>query len=305
MTTNQLTYFITAAECLNFTEAGKRHYISQTAITQHIQSLEEQLGVKLFIREKKHVELTPAGKVFLTEARAILERNRSAIEKTRRAANGVIGNLNIGYVKGQENAQLRYFIREFHQQYPSIYFQLFRKAHLDLFWELDHQKLDVIFNICYESTQINDYQHLLLHRDKLYAVLYPSHSYAQLSSIRRYDLRNDDFLLTKYYDNQSAKEYTYFIPENFAKSGFIPNVAATSSDAETLLALVAAGIGITVLPESVIRNTAHTSDLVFIPLEGDSEYVDLMAIWRGDNENTALEPFLEILKGSVDKPPVL
>ena len=64
MTTNQLKYFITAAETLSFTEAGKLHYISQTAITQHIQSLEEQLGVKLFAREKKRVHLTPAGEIF-------------------------------------------------------------------------------------------------------------------------------------------------------------------------------------------------------------------------------------------------
>ena len=57
MTINQLKYFVTAANCLNFTEAGKTHFISQTAITQHIQSLEEQLGVKLFIREKRKVFL--------------------------------------------------------------------------------------------------------------------------------------------------------------------------------------------------------------------------------------------------------
>ena len=86
MTINQLKYFVTAANCLNFTEAGKIHFISQTAITQHIQSLEEQLGVKLFIREKRKVFLTPAGKVFLEEARAILERTRIAVEKTEKAA---------------------------------------------------------------------------------------------------------------------------------------------------------------------------------------------------------------------------
>ena len=66
MTTNQLKYFITAAECLNFTEAAKQHYISQTAITQHMQALEEDLEVKLFDRQKRKVSLTPAGQVFLT-----------------------------------------------------------------------------------------------------------------------------------------------------------------------------------------------------------------------------------------------
>ena len=96
MTTNQLKYFVTAATCLNFTEAGKQHYISQTAITQHIHALEEQLNVKLFTREKRKVALTPAGKVFLEEARAILERTRIAIEKTEKAAQGDAGSISIG-----------------------------------------------------------------------------------------------------------------------------------------------------------------------------------------------------------------
>ena len=94
MTTNQLKYFVTAAKCLNFTEAGRQHYISQTAITQHIQALEEQLGVKLFSREKRKVELTPAGKVFLEEARAILERIRIASEKTEKATANRYNNNN-------------------------------------------------------------------------------------------------------------------------------------------------------------------------------------------------------------------
>ncbi|MBR5926234.1 MAG: LysR family transcriptional regulator, partial [Firmicutes bacterium] len=72
MTTNQLKYFVTAAETLSFTETGKIHFISQTAVTQHIQALEEQLQVQLFKREKRHIELTPAGKVFLAEARMML-----------------------------------------------------------------------------------------------------------------------------------------------------------------------------------------------------------------------------------------
>ena len=68
MTTNQLKYFITAAECLNFTEAAKQHYISQTAITQHMQALEEDLEVKLFDRQKRKVSLTPAGQVFFNRS---------------------------------------------------------------------------------------------------------------------------------------------------------------------------------------------------------------------------------------------
>lgn len=295
MTTNQLKYFITAAECLNFTEAGKQHYISQTAITQHIQSLEEQLGVKLFVREKRRVELTPAGKVFLGEARAILERSKSAIEKTQKAATGFSGSLNIGYVKGQENTNFGSLVKEFYQLHPTISFQLFRKPHLDLFLDLDRKKLDIIFNICYGNTNLEGFEYKHITSCKLYAVLYPSHPYAQLSAIRRYDLRNDAFFLTKFYDDPNARDYGYLLPEQFADSGFIPKVVGRSSDIETLLLLVASGIGITIVPEPAIHYVKQSNDLVFIPLEGEHEYIDVMAIWKPENDNPALKAFLELL----------
>ena len=78
MNLKQLEYFIAVAESLSFTKAAKKCYISQTAITLQIQSLEKRLGVSLFIRDKHHVELTAAGKVYLNEARAILIRAEEA-----------------------------------------------------------------------------------------------------------------------------------------------------------------------------------------------------------------------------------
>ncbi len=128
-------------------------------------------------------------------------------------------------------------------------------------------------------------------------MLYPSHPYAQLSSIRRYDLRNDSFFLTKYYENIHAKDYGYIIPEKYADSGFIPKVIGTSTDIETLLLLVAAGIGITILPESAIRYVRQSNDLVFIPLEGEHEYIDVIAVWKADNQNPALGALLGLLDG--------
>lgn len=294
MTTNQLKYFITVAETLNFTEAGKRHFISQTAITQHIHALEEQLGTKLFNRDRRRVELTPAGKVFLTEARAILERMRIARIKTEKAATGTVGHLNIGYVKGYENTNFGNVIKTFHEQYPNIFFQVYRSAHLDLFWQLDQKKLDIAVNICYSNTDVEGFCQKKITSIPLYAVLYPTHPYAQLSSIHRYDLRNESFLLTKFYDAPLAKKY--YIPDQFAKSGFIPNVAAQSSDMETLLLLVASGIGITILPASAIRYVKQCRDLVFIPLEGEHEHIDVVAFWKEDNENPAVPKFLEYLE---------
>jgi DNA-binding transcriptional LysR family regulator len=291
MTTNQLKYFITAAETLSFTEAGKLHYISQTAITQHIQSLEDQLGVKLFTRNKKRVYLTPAGEIFYMEAKALLERSKLAVNKARNAADGVSGSLNIGYVKGQAFSLTGPLIKEFYLHNPSVKFQLFRQAHLDLLMNLEKGKLDFIFNIVYGNTDLTDFSYRRISSDRLYAVLPSGHPYAQLSSIRRYDLREEPFLLTKYYEDPSAKKYGHIIPDKYAESGFIPKINGRSTDAETLMILVSAGIGITILPESIVRAFSNTSDLSFVPLEGEHEHVDIMAIWKDDSVNPVTNVF--------------
>ena len=296
MTTNQLKYFITAAECLNFTEAAKQHYISQTAITQHMQALEEDLEVKLFDRQKRKVSLTPAGQVFLTEARMILERNQAAITSTRKAAEGISGNLNIGYVKGQENTNFGQRLKEFSLSNPSIAFYIYREAHLDLLLDMEEGKLDAAVNICYKTTNIEGFKSLHVATQKLYAVLPATHPYAQLSVLSRYDLRNENFLLTKFYDNPRAKKYDYIIPQQFAEAGFVPKIVGKSSDIETLMLLVAAGIGITIAPESAIKYVRQSSDLVFIPLVGEYEHVDIMVIWREDNQNPALPVFIDVLR---------
>lgn len=296
MTTNQLKYFITAAECLNFTEAAKQHFISQTAITQHMQALEEDLEVKLFDRQKRKVSLTPAGQVFLTEARLILERNHAAITRTRKAAEGISGNLNIGYVKGQENTNFGNLLKDFSTANPGIFFSIYRQAHLDLFLDLDQGSLDAAINICYKTTEIEGFKTMHVASQRLFAVLPATHPYAQLSSINRYDLRNEHFLLTKFYDNPRAKKYNYIIPEQFAKSGFVPRIVGKSSDIETLMLLVAAGLGVTIVPESAIKYVRQSSDLVFLPLVGDYEYVDIVVVWKEDNHNPALPIFLDLLR---------
>lgn len=88
MNTKQLEYFISVAENLSFTKTAEKFYISQTAVTQQIKALEEQINVTLFTRSKRHVELTPAGKVFLSEARTIIKNINDAIAKTQQFAHG-------------------------------------------------------------------------------------------------------------------------------------------------------------------------------------------------------------------------
>ena len=160
---------------------------------------------------------------------------------------------------------------------------------------LEKGKLDFIFNIVYGNTDLTNFSYQRIGRDRLYAVLPPGHPYSQLSSIRRYDLRDEPFLLTKYYDDPSAKKYGHVIPDKYAESGFIPRIDSRSSDAETLMILVSTGIGITILPESIVSTLGHSTDLSFVPLEGDHEYVDILAIWKDNTVNPVTHVFKDFV----------
>ncbi len=101
MNTKQLEYFISVAENLSFTKTAEKFYISQTAVTQQIKALEEQINVTLFTRSKRHVELTPAGKVFLSEARTIIKISMMLLQKHNNL-HMVFGTLSIGTLIGYE-----------------------------------------------------------------------------------------------------------------------------------------------------------------------------------------------------------
>ena len=106
MNINQLRYFVSAAENRSFTKAAAQYYISQTAVTQQIQALEYTVGVALFDRSSRPISLTPAGKLFLADAKAILERINHSINRVQEASVGFVGNLRIGYTKGYEKSEL-------------------------------------------------------------------------------------------------------------------------------------------------------------------------------------------------------
>ena len=97
MNTNQLRYFVTAAECRSFTKAADQFYITQTAITQQIRALEDNLGVPLFDRSSRPISLTPAGSAFLSDARSILGRIDQAVNRIQEVSTGMVGTLRIGF----------------------------------------------------------------------------------------------------------------------------------------------------------------------------------------------------------------
>lgn len=292
MNINQLKYFIAVAEYRSFTKAANQYYISQTAITQQVQALEEAMDVQLIDRSRRPITLTPAGNVFLGEARAILERMNAAVGRVRDASTGLVGSLRIGYTKGYERSNLSNLLRAFHQEYPNILITCCRCDTDMLAAGLLNGDYDIIFT--WDSTNIleeGQVDHRLVERVPLVVALYAGHPLSGRHTLNRKELRGESILYMSPSGMDDSFGDSRFM-ELYRKAGYQPNILFRSSDAESVLMMVAAEEGISILPSYVTSKLKDADNLVFIPLVGEEEYEEIIAVWKKDNPGQALVRFL-------------
>ena len=291
MNINQLRYFIAAAECQSFSKAASQYYISQTAITQQIHSLEEKLGVKLFSRDSRPLALTPAGISFLRDAKAIVERMERAAQKVHQASVGFMGELKIGYSKGFERSNLSDVIRSFHSKFPNVFVSCYRCDTDQLSAGIFKDRLDII--LTWDSNEINsspDIQTQLMESSPLVAALYPNHPLAQRNVLSRSDFKNENILfMTLSSTGNSPEDMTFY--QFYQDVGYQPNIIFRSNDVESILMMVAAEQGVSLLPSYATKKLINAENLVFIPLKGENECVNIIAAWKKDSKNPILHHF--------------
>ena len=139
-----LKYFVSVAKHMNFTRAAKECFISQTAMSQHISKMEEELGFKLFYRNNRRVELTPGGKVFLEEATNLLRKFDHAVFWSSVASMDYTGQLRVGFLSYAEKWFLPDLLRVFHHRNPRVEIVPSRNNLVGLYEGLRTGDLDVI-----------------------------------------------------------------------------------------------------------------------------------------------------------------
>jgi len=293
MNINQLRYFVAVAEQRSFTKAANQYYLSQTAVTQQVRALEETLGVQLLDRNSRPVSLTPAGSVFLTEAKAILERMNSAVSRARDASTGLVGSVRIGYTKGYERSDLSNKLRAFHRDYPNILLTCFRCDTDMLAAGLLNGEYDIIFT--WDSTNIRQDSQVklrLVERARLVVALYGSHPFARRTALRRSELKNETILFMTPSSTGASFGDDHFM-QLYQQAGYLPNILLRSNDVESILMMVAAEEGISILPAYCTDKLTNADNLIFVPLIGEEETEDILAVWRKDDPSQALQHFLE------------
>ena len=292
MNLNQLRYFVSVAEHGSFTKAAVNHYISQTAITQQIHALEENIGVALLNRSSRPVSLTPAGKVFLKEAREILGRMDTALQHTREASTGLEGELHLGYTKGYEHGDLPGYLRRFHREYPNVLISCYRCDTDMLAAGLMDGEYDVIFT--WDSTNLRQEESLetrVFEHVPLRVALYANHPLARRKSLSRRDLRQENILFMSPSGTGHSFGDDYYI-RLYQQAGYQPNILLRSSDMESILMMVAAEEGISIVPEYSHPWNIGTENVVFVPLSGEEETEEILIAWQKQDDNPALKHFI-------------
>jgi len=241
------------------------------------------------------VSLTPAGKVFVKEAREILGRVEGALQKTRDASTGLEGEMRLGYTKGYEHSDLPKYLRTFHQEYPNVLISCYRLDTDQLATGLIAGEYDVIFT--WDSTNLrkeDKIQLKVVEHVPLRVALYANHPLARKKELTRKDLKQESILFMSPSGTGDSFGDAYYI-RLYQEAGYHPNILLRSNDMESILMMVAAEEGISIVPEYSHPWDVGTENVVFVPLSGEGETEEILIAWRKNDENPALMRFIQTL----------
>lgn len=245
MELHQLYYFIAVAEELHFGRAAERLRITQPPLSQQIQKLEEELGAQLFARTKRHVELTEIGKIFLEEARKTVSQAELAVQAVHRASHGEIGRLNIGFVGSASCEILPKLVHNFRNLYPEVELQLRELTTAQQVRALRDGRIHVGLLRPPIHDQTLSLEHI--YSEPLLVALPPHHPLAERSVVPVADMAHEPFIL---FPRQQGAGFYDQVISLCQQSHFSPYVVQEAVQMQTILGLVAVGVGISLIPAS-------------------------------------------------------
>ena len=291
MELRHLRYFVAVAEELNFTRAAERLGINQPPLSLQIRQLEKEMGTPLFRRKARGVELTNAGKLMLEEARIILKQVEQTKIGVRRRGRGETGRVNVGSSGGTYfHPLIPAIIREFRMHYPDV--MLFPAASSTslLVARLRAGQIDAAFL----RPPVGDSEGLALERlvDEPTVLVLPSgHSLGGRISAPLSALAEETFVL---FPRELNPGYYNSIIAACIRSGFTPKLGQEAPQIVATIPLVAAGLGVSVVPQSITR--IHPDGVVYLSIDGDAPRALISLARRRDDRSPAVRNFVTVAR---------
>lgn len=287
MNLRRLECFMAVTECLNFTAAAKRVAISQSALSKQIAALEDELGTKLFDRDKRSVSLTLAGEVLYHETREILQKVAEAAEKVRIAKSGSAGSLTIGFLALVAGQFLPQLAAEFLRCHPRVDLNLLPMSQANIDEALVNGKIDLAFTRQY-GMRAPEFVCRTVHADRFCIAMRCDHPLAGEASLGFARLADQPFVT---YRQEVSPSLLNKILGFCTRAGFTPNIVKQTTRIESLLFLVEAGIGVAIVNRGVTQVYRNPS-LCFVDIDTEEDIDnDLVLAWKSNNANYCIPLF--------------
>lgn len=281
-----LNYFVVLAEELHFGRAARKLAITQPPLSSAIKALELEVGARLLDRSSKHVELTPAGAAFLEEARHILERVTRAASVAQAVAGGTRGYLQVGVTGSLVYREVPALVRQFQQAMPGIEVVLHEMATAEQLDKLVKGQLDAGFvNASAVPPQL---QSLALADDDFVVCLPADHASARRRSIDLRDLAEERFVM---FARDVAPANHDNVIAIFSRAGIHPRTVHAARQWLTIVAMVAHGMGISLVPRSLAQS--GVSGVRFVDFQGAPAKAPASLVWNPGHASAALAGFIE------------
>ena len=273
------------SEELHFGRAAKRLKMTQPPLSQQIAALERELGVRLFIRDRRHVELSPAGRVLIPEARRTVAQAGRLVRMAEMVSQGTAGDLRVGFIGSSMYGVVPTILNSFRALAPDVHLTLNESTTGELDEAIETGELDIAF---VRPPVSRSAQALVVDREPLVVALPRHHRLATLPVVELSELREERFVM---FERDLTPGFFDYISQMCLEAGFALKVSYEVSRMQAMVGFVAAGVGVALVPASV--QALHLDGVQYRPISPTGRHFELVAAWMPTNDSPALIRFIE------------
>ena len=287
-----LELFLATAKYGSFTKAGEKMYMTQSWVSKRINLMENELGLRLFIRNNRKMTLTPAGRVLAQRLERITEDILDALQEAHNAQKGVSGFLRLGFLEWGTNAYIRQ-LENFMEKNPQISIDLFFQQFHELRTNIETNRMDLIFTMEYDSASLSkgEYHILPIQRAPLVAYVSRKNPLSEQNSISIRDMRSENMLML---DQKSSPGYCECVSQLFRNQNIRPLISQYAHNGREHIGNILLNKGILIASRYFLGNE-FTEQIAAIPIENSETFIT--AVWKKQNTNPALLHFLQEVTG--------